>query len=193
LQGFFDEVAHYKLLQLIYNKVKCSTTLWLIRKWLRSPILINGTLHKRRKGIPQGSPLSPLLSNIILDVLDKELESRGLKFVCYADDFSIYTRSKSEAREIRDSIYKFLEEKLELPVNRAKIGIRRPSNFELLGHGFVPTYKKGEKGKYQLVVKKSSWKNLKRKLKDLTKKTLPYNFNYRLYKLREVWQGWVSN
>ena len=71
LSSFFDEVQHYKLLQLIYNKVKCDTTLWLIRKWLRAPILVKGRLQQRRKGVPQGSPLSPLLSNILLDVLDK--------------------------------------------------------------------------------------------------------------------------
>jgi len=81
LKSFFDEVAHYKLLQLIYNRVKCPDTLWLIRKWLRAPILIKGKLHKRRKGVPQGSPLSPLLSNILLDELDKELKKRGLRFV----------------------------------------------------------------------------------------------------------------
>ena len=77
LSKFFDEVAHYKILQLIYEKVKCVTTLRLIRKWLRAPILINGKLYKRRKGLPQGSPLSPLLSNIMLDQLDKYLEKRG--------------------------------------------------------------------------------------------------------------------
>src|SRR5690606_33066191 len=152
LKGFFDEVQHYKLLQLIYNKVKCPTTLWLIRKWLRAPIHINGRLHKRRKGTPQGSPLSPLLSNILLDELDKHLKAKGLKFVRYADDFSIYAGSKTEARRIGNEIYLFLKNKLDLPINRAKSGIRRPNNFELLGHGFVPTYKKGEKGKYQLVV-----------------------------------------
>ena len=94
LSKFFDEVAHYKILQLIYEKVKCRITLRLIRKWLRAPILIDGKLHKRRKGLPQGSPLSPLLSNIMLDQLDKYLEKRGFKFIRYADDFSIYTRSK---------------------------------------------------------------------------------------------------
>lgn len=193
LKGFFDEVQHYKLLQLIYNKVKCPTTLWLIRKWLRAPILIKGRLHKRRKGMPQGSPLSPLLSNILLDKLDKHLKGKNLKFVRYADDFSIYAKSKAEAREIGNEVYLFLKNKLDLPINREKSGIRRPNNFELLGHSFVPRYKKGEKGKYQLVVKKSSWSNLKRKLKGLTKKTLPYSFEERLHKLKEIWMGWINN
>ena len=193
LKSFFDQVQHYKLLQLIYNKVKCETTLWLIRKWLRAPMLINGKLHKRRKGVPQGSPLSPLLSNILLDVLDKELERKGLRFVRYADDFSIYAKSKAEARKLGNEVYVFLKEKLDLPINRAKSGIRRPNTFELLGHGFTPTYKKGEKGKYQLVVKQGSWQSLKRKLKAITKKTMPYSFEERLAKLKQVWQGWVNN
>jgi group II intron reverse transcriptase/maturase len=193
LKSFFDEVQHYKLLQLIYHKVKCSTTLWLIRKWLRAPILIKGKLHQRRKGVPQGSPLSPLLSNILLDVLDKELQRKGLRFVRYADDFSIYAKSKVEAKKLGNEVYTFLKEKLDLPINRAKSGIRRPNNFELLGHGFVPTYKKGAQGIYQLVVKQGSWQRLKRKLKAITKKTLPYKFEERLKKLKQVWQGWVNN
>jgi len=193
LKAFFDEVQHHKLLQLIYNKVKCPTTLWLIRKWLRAPILIKGKLQKRRKGVPQGSPLSPLLSNILLDVLDKELKRKGLRFVRYADDFSIYTQSKADAKKIGNEIFLFLKNKLELPINREKSGIRRPSTFEVLGHAFVPTYKKGEKGRYQLIVKKGSWANLKRKLKQITKKTLPYSFSVRLQKLKQVWMGWVNN
>jgi RNA-directed DNA polymerase len=193
LKSFFDEVQHYKLLQLIYNKVKCPTTLWLIRKWLRAPILVKGKLQQRRKGVPQGSPLSPLLSNILLDVLDKELQSKGLRFVRYADDFSIYAKSKAEAKKLGNEVYLFLKEKLDLPINRAKSGIRRPNTFELLGHGFTPTYKKGEKGKYQLVVKQGSWQSLKRKLKAITKKTLPYKLEERLEKLKQVWQGWVNN
>ena len=147
LSKFFDEVEHYKLLQLIYNRVKCPITLRLIRKWLRAPIMIDGKLHKRRKGVPQGSPLSPLLSNIMLDQLDKELKRKGMKFVRYADDFSIYCKSKAEASRVGNEVYLFLRDKLKLPINKAKSGIRRPSNFELLGHGFVPTYKKGDKGK----------------------------------------------
>ena len=193
LKGFFDEVDHSILLQLIYDKVKCPYTLRLIRKWLRAPIQINGRLHKRRKGMPQGSPISPLLSNILLDQLDKELMGKGLRYVRYADDFSIYAKSKAEARKIGNEVYKFLRDKLHLPINRQKSGIRRPSTFELLGHGFVPTYEKGVKGQYQLVVSQKSWISLKRKLKRFTKKTLPYCFDERIQKLAEVWKGWVNN
>ena len=193
LKSFFDEVQHYKLLQLIYQKVKCPITLWLIRKWLRAPILIKGKLHKRRKGVPQGSPLSPLLSNIMLDQLDKYLKDEGHRFVRYADDFSIYTKSKAEARKIGNKVFLYLKDRLDLPINREKSGIRRPVDFEVLGHGFTPTYRKGEKGKYQLVVKKGSWLNLKRKLKQITKKTLPSGLEERLYKLKEVYRGWINN
>jgi len=193
LKGFFDEVDHVKLLQLIYNRVKCPMTLRLIRKWLSAPIWIKGRLHKRRKGMPQGSPLSPLLSNILLDGLDKELKRKGLRYVRYADDFSIYTKSKAEAREIGNAVYIFLRDKLHLPINREKSGIRRPVNFELLGHGFATVYKKGVKGQYQLIVSKKTWGNLKRKLKDISRKTRPISFDERLRKLSEVWRGWVNN
>ena len=193
LKSFFDEVEHYKILQLIYNKVKCKITLRLIRKWLKAPIQINGKLQKRRKGVPQGSPISPLLSNILLNELDKELQRRNLKFIRYADDFSIYTNNKSDARKIGNEIYLFLKEKLALPINKEKSGIRRPHNFAVLGHSFVPTYKKGEKGKYQLVASHKSWQNLKRKLKEASKKTKPYSFTERISKLKLIYQGWVNN
>ena len=193
LKGFFDEVPHYKLLQLIYNKVKCRTTLWLIRKWLQAPILIKGRLHKRLKGIPQGSPLSPLLSNILLDQLDKYLKSKGYKFIRYADDFSIYTTSKAKARAIGNDIYLYLKDKLDLPINREKSGIRRPSTFKILGHRFVPSYKRGAKGLYQIVVSKESWQRLKRKLKYITKKTLPLSISVRLVRLQLIYRGWLNN
>ncbi len=135
-----------------------------------------GKLVKRRKGVPQGSPLSPLLSNIMLHELDRELERQGLRFVRYADDFSIYTKTKATARKIGNAIYKFLKKKLKLSINREKSGIRRPVNFILLGFGFVPTYVKGEKGKYQLVVSPKSWNMLTQKLKTITRKTTPMSF-----------------
>jgi len=93
LQSFFDEVDHSILLQLLYRKIKCKATLRLIRKWLRAPISIEGRLYKRRKGVPQGSPLSPLLSNIMLHELDKELNRQGLRFVRYADDCAPRTQT----------------------------------------------------------------------------------------------------
>ena len=192
LKTFFDEVDHSYLLQLIYRKVKCRATLRLIRKWLRSPIQINGKLVKRRKGVPQGSPLSPLLSNIMLHELDRELERQSLRFVRYADDFSIYTKSKTTARKVGNATFKFLKKKLKLTINREKSGIRRPVHFTCLGFGFVPTYKKGERGKYQLVVSAKSWKKLKQKLKIITRKTTPMSFDERIQKLKEVQRGWVN-
>lgn len=192
LKSFFDEVEHYVLLELIYKWVKCVKTLKLLRSFLRAPIQIDGKLQKRRKGVPQGSPLSPLLSNILLNELDKELESRGHRYVRYADDFSIYVRSKAAAKRVGNSIYKFLRNKLRLPINREKSGIRRPSTFKVLGYSFVPTYNKGEKGKYQLVVKKSKWVALKAKLKQLTRKTTPASFDKRIHRLNQVIRGWVN-
>jgi len=193
LESFFDEVDHCYLLQLLYRKIKCQQTLGLIRKWLRSPIQIDGKLVKRRKGVPQGSPLSPLLSNVMLNELDREMERQGLQFVRYADDFSIYTKSEAEARRVGNAMFKFLRDKLKLTINRDKSGIRRPVQFIILGFGFVPTYVKGEKGKYQLVVSEKSWKKLKQKLKFITRKTTPMSFNERIRKLNEIQRGWVNN
>lgn len=192
LKSFFDEVDHCILLQLLYRKVKCPLTLRLIRKWLRAPILVNGKLTKRRKGVPQGSPLSPLLSNIMLHVLDTELEKQGYLYVRYADDFSIYAKSKSAARKIGNNIYLFLKNKLKLPINREKSGIRKPVHFEILGYKFVPTYIKGDRGKYQLVVSEKSWNNLKQRLKSPTRKTSPMTFDERIRKLNEVQRGWLN-
>ena len=192
LQSFFDEVDHCLLMQLIYRRVKCSITLSLIRQWLRAPILINGTLTKRRKGMPQGSPLSPLLSNILLHELDKEMEGKGLKYVRYADDFSIYSKTLKEARKIGNEIYLFLRNRLRLPINREKSGIRKPIEFELLGYKYVPTYIKGDKGKYQLVVSEKGWLNIKSKLKEITKKSAPKSFEVRIAQIKEASQGWLQ-
>ena len=193
LKGFFDEVDHCLLMGLLYRKIKCPGTLQLIRRWLRAPILQDGKLIKRRKGVPQGSPISPLLSNIMLHELDMEMEKRQLRFVRYADDFSIYCKTKHEARKIGNSIYLYLRDKLKLPINREKSGIRRPVNFKILGYGFVPTYRKGEKGKYQLVVEEKRWASFKARLKELTRKTTPMSFDERVQKLKEAQRGWINN
>lgn len=192
LKTFFDEVDHCLLLNLLYQKVKCPITLRLIRKWLRAPIQINGKLHKRRKGVPQGSPLSPLLSNILLNELDKELTARKLPFVRYADDFSIYTKGKMRAESTLKAIEKVLKTKLKLTINREKSGVRRPTQFEILGFGFESTYNKGDKGKYQLVVTEKAWKRLKQRLKTITRKTTPMRFDERIRKITEVQRGWLN-
>ncbi|MDP2089652.1 MAG: group II intron reverse transcriptase/maturase [Flavobacteriaceae bacterium] len=192
LKTFFDEVDHCLLLNLLYQKVKCPITLGLIRKWLRAPIQINGKLQKRRKGVPQGSPISPLLSNILLNELDKELTRRKLRFVRYADDFSIYTKRKSDATATMGAISKYLKTKLKLTVNREKSGIRKPVQFTMLGFGFVPTYIKGDRGKYQLVVSEKAWQRLKMSVKAITRKTKPMSFDERIAKINEVQRGWLN-
>ena len=192
LKNFFDEVDHCLLLNLVYQKVKCKTTMQLIRKWLKAPIKINGKLQKRRKGAPQGSPLSPLLSNILLHQLDKELTRRGHKFVRYADDFSIYCKSHNQAKATKVVVEKFLKNKLKLTVNQEKSGVRRPVNFTILGFSFVPVYCKGSKNQYQLVVAEKAWKRLKERLKSITRKTTPAKFDERLTKIKEVQRGWLN-
>jgi hypothetical protein len=122
-----------------------------------------------------------------------EMEKRSLRFVRYADDFSIYCKTRQEARTIGNSIYVFLRDKLKLPINREKSGIRRPVDFKILGYGFVPTYRKDEKGKYQLVVQQKRWETLKTELKEITRKTTPMSFDERVQKLKEVQRGWINN
>lgn len=192
LKSFFDEVDHCVLLQLLYRKVKCPLTMRLIRRWLRAPIRVDGRLVKRRKGVPQGSPLSPLLSNIMLHELDRELERQGLRYVRYADDLSIYLKRRTQARKVGNSIHLFLRDRLKLPINRAKSGIRKPVQFELLGYGFVPTYEKGVKGQYQLVVGAQGWETLKRKVKAITRKTAPLPLAERITRLKTVQRGWLN-
>jgi len=192
LKSFFDQVDHAILLELVHRKVSCRLTMKLLRKFLRAPMQIKGKLYKRRKGVPQGSPLSPLLSNILLNELDTELEKRGHRYVRYADDFSIYVRSKAAARRVGNSIYVFLKDVLRLPINRQKSGIRRPSTFNILGYHFVPVFKKGARGQYQLVVSAKSWKTFKRKLKELTRKTTPMSFDQRIQRLNRLIRGWLN-
>jgi group II intron reverse transcriptase/maturase len=192
LKNFFDEAEHSLLLQILYRKVKCRATLRLIRKWLRSPIQIEGKLEKRRRGMPQGSPLSPILSNILLDLLDKKLREMGVKYVRYADDFSIYCREKGEAESVQAKVYEYLRQKLHLPVNESKSGLRRPEEFTILGYGFKPATVGADGLAYRLTVSEKSLKSLKAKLKAVTRKTKPYTFDQRMSRLKEIQQGWVQ-
>jgi group II intron reverse transcriptase/maturase len=191
LKSFFDRVNHNKLISLLERKIGDKVLLKLIQKYLKSGIMIDGLIQKRQRGTPQGSPLSPLLSNILLDELDKELENRGHRFIRYADDCSIFLRSRRAAERVKESITRFLEKKLFLQVNEKKTKICRPIKFELLGYGFVPTYKKGERGKYKLRVSAKSWERLKMKIKVLTRKTSPIPFEERIKQLNQLMRGWV--
>ena len=128
----------------------------------------------------------------MLNELDKELDRQGLRYVRYADDFSIYAKSNYAARKAGNEAFLFLKNKLKLPINREKSGIRKPVNFTILGYGFVPTYVKGEKGKYQLVVSEKGWKSLKQKIKIITRKTTPATFDERIKKLNEIQRGWLG-
>ncbi len=192
LKSFFDIVNQDYLMSLLYRKIKDKMLLILIRRYLQSDIILGGLSQQREKGTPQGSPLSPLLSNIILNELDEELEKRGLRFVRYADDCSIFLKSKRSPRRVKRSITKFIETKLHLKVNEKKTNICRPVNYFTLGYGFVPTYKKDEKGKYNLRVSPKSFKRMKQKVKEIIRKTLPLSFKERIAKLNAFTRGWVN-
>ncbi len=192
LKSFFDLVNHDFLMSLLHRKIKDPKVLKLIRKFLRAGILLKGEYHERDMGTPQGSPLSPLLSNIILNELDVELEKRGLRFVRYADDVSIFVKSRKAAERVLKSITKFIENKLKLKVNQEKTKICRPINLVLLGYGFVSTYKKGDKGKYQLRTSEKAFDKLKAKIKLITRKTSPIPFDKRIEELTDATRGWIN-
>jgi group II intron reverse transcriptase/maturase len=192
LKSFFDRVGHDKIMSLIRKRIADRALLRLIRRYLQSGILLSGAVQQREEGTPQGGPLSPLLSNILLNELDRELAKRGHRFVRYADDCSIFLRSKRAADRVKASITRFLEDKLLLEVNQQKTRICRPVHFVLLGHAFTSTYKKGERGKYRLSVARKSWESLKRKIKALTRKTHPVPLEERIRRLKRLMYGWVN-
>ncbi len=192
LKSFFDKVDHDKLMHLISKEVIDKGLLQLIRKYLQCDMVKGEKVLKRRSGTPQGGPLSPILSNILLHELDCELERRGHKFVRYADDCVIFLKSKRSAERVLQSITRFLNQKLLLEVNEQKTKICRPVNFTLLGHGYVSSYKKGDKGKYRLCISKTSWQRLKEKIKVITRKTSPIPFEQRIRRLNYLMRGWLN-
>ena len=192
LKSFFDVVNQDFLMNLIHRKVKDPMLLKLIRRYLQAGMLAEGVLTERTTGTPQGSPLSPLLSNIILHELDTELSRRKLRFVRYADDCSIFLRSRRAAFRTKRNITKFIEGRLKLKVNNEKTKICRPVNFVLLSYSFVPTYKKNEIGKYNLRVSPESFSLLREKIKVITRKTSPKTFDERITALTLLTRGWVN-
>ncbi|MGA9212723.1 reverse transcriptase domain-containing protein [Kaistella sp.] len=192
LETFFDEVDHCLLLNLIYCKVKCAVTLRLIRKWAAITDTNQRQAYKTKKRHTQGSPLGPLLSNILLNELDKRIGRRKLKFIRYADDFSIYCKRASDAKLASKAITKYLINRLKLKVNAAKSGIVKPIKFTLLGFTFASTYEKGVKGRYQLTVGEKARTKLKGKFKEVTRKTQPKSLSERIVKINEITRGWLN-
>ena len=188
LEKFFDRVNHDYLMHLISKRVEDKRVLQLIGKYLRTGAMENGVKVRNEEGTPQGSPLSPLLSNILLDELDKELEHRGHKFVRYADDFSIYCKSRKSAARTATSIRKFIEDKLHLKINENKSGIRRPSTMYLLGFGFYAP----KKGVWDIRISPKAITKLKGKVKKITQRRTTQNTRERTEKLREIQTGWIA-
>jgi RNA-directed DNA polymerase len=137
LEKFFDRVNHDKLMSAVARRVRDKRLLRLIRAWLTAGVLENGLVSPTEEGTPQGGPLSPLLSNLVLDQLDRELERRGHRFVRYADDCNIYVRSERAGRRLMESMTAFLEGKLKLKVNQAKSAVARPWERKFLGFSFT--------------------------------------------------------
>lgn len=187
LEKFFDKVNHQKLMCLLRETVNESNTLSLIHSYLRSGIMEGGVASVRTEGTPQGSPLSPLLSNIMLHELDKELLGRGHKFVRYADDCSIYVKSERSAKRVAASIIRYIEEQLLLKVNREKTKISQPPNSYLLGFSF---YKK--ESQYQIRIHPKPIQLVKAKCKHITRSSDPTCEHTKLNKLAEVIRGWVN-
>jgi group II intron reverse transcriptase/maturase len=137
LENFFNEVNHDILMARVARKVKDKRVLKLIRAYLNSGIMVNGAIILNEKGTPQGSPLSPLLSNIILDDLDKELEKRGHRFCRYADDQNVYVKTERAGQRVFDSITKFLWDKLKLKINTKKSAVAPAQRRKFLGYSFI--------------------------------------------------------
>ncbi|MFT4417318.1 group II intron reverse transcriptase/maturase [Fredinandcohnia humi] len=186
LEKFFDKVNHDKLMGILASRIQDRLVLKLIRKYLQAGIMINGVVYDAEEGTPQGGPLSPLLSNILLDKLDKELERRGHKFVRYADDCNIYMKSKKAGERVMNSITRFLEQKLKLKVNREKSAVDRPWKRKFLGFSF--TFNKEPKVR----IANESIKRIKAKIRELTSRSNPIPMEVRIEKLNQYLTGWCG-
>jgi len=184
LAKFFDEVNHQRLLWLLGTRIGDKRVIRLLSKILKTDILLDGLQKQRRKGTPQGSPLSPLLSNIVLDELDQELSRRGLRFVRYADDVQIFVSSKLSAERVYSSIIKFIEGKMKLKVNREKSGIKASIKVNFLGYSLLYGGKLG--------LSEPSERRLKEQIKALTRRNRGVSFDQLLKELKSKLRGWLQ-
>ena len=187
LEKFFDNVNQDKLMTLVGKIIKDPDTESLISKYLKAGVMVKGEFEETNLGTPQGGNLSPLLSNIMLNELDKELEARGLHFVRYADDCVIAVGSSAAANRVMHTITAWIERKLGLKVNMTKTKVTRPSNLKYLGFGFWK-----DKNEWKSRPHQESVQRFVRKLKALTKRNWSVSMDYRIEKLNQVIRGWIN-
>lgn len=186
LEKFFDNVNHDKLMAKIANVISDKPLLKLLRAYLRNGMMEDGAITERDSGTPQGSPLSPLLSNIVLDDLDKELEKRGHKFCRYADDIQIHVKSERAGQRVLDSIKRFIENKLKLKVNTEKSKAGDATRSSLLGYSFL-----GWK-KPRIRCSKETIKRFKHRIRQLTRGHRREPMEWKLEQLDTYIRGWMS-
>lgn len=184
LEKFFDRVNHDRLMHRLSQTIGDKVLLRLIRRYLRSGILIGGLISQRIEGTPQGSPLSPLLSNIVLDELDKELEKRGHQFCRYADDCNIYVRTQESGKRVMQSIGKFIEERLKLKINRQKSKVVPSGETKFLGYRII---KDGI-----LTISPMNINRLKDKVRKITKRNRGVSIEQLIVELNSVLRGWLQ-
>ncbi|MGI6505183.1 MAG: group II intron reverse transcriptase/maturase [Clostridia bacterium] len=189
LEKFFDNVPQDRLMSLVHNMINDGDTESLIRKYLKAGVMTQGRYERTDLGTPQGGNLSPLLSNIMLNELDKELERRGLRFVRYADDCVIVVRSEASAKRVMYSITDWIERKLGLKVNATKTRITRPMKMKYLGFGF---YKDSVAKEWKCRPHEDSVMKFKRSLKSLTRRKYSMNFGERVKRLNWLIRGWIN-
>ena len=189
LEKFFDNVSHDKMISLIMKDVKCGEIVSLINKFFKSGIMIDDEYKESVIGTHQGGNLSPLLSNIMLDQLDKELEARGLRFTRYADDCIILVGSSKAADRVMKNVSMFIENKLGLKVNMTKSKVSKPNDIKYLGFGF---FKDKNDGLWKAKPHAKSVEKLKLKLKKLTCRRWSISMDERLEKIKKAIVGWTN-
>ena len=187
LEKFFDNVPQDKLMTLVGKMIHDPDTESLIRKYLNAGVMVKGKYEKTIKGTPQGGNLSPLLSNIMLNELDQELEARGLNFVRYADDCVITVRSSAAANRVMNTITRWIEKKLGLKVNATKTKVTTPNKLKYLGFGFWK-----DKEEWKARPHQDSVKRFQRALKQLTKRSQSVKMTERIQRLNWVIRGWIN-